>query len=86
MAALLGPGEIGKVEIAVEPEKAGTLQNRADVFVEGVRESLGHGHGRTTRVKAAVAEATDGGGGNRRTGLTGAQGDQCSPVTDWSDW
>ena len=36
----LEPGEIGKVEIAVEPEKAGTIRNRADVFVQGIREPL----------------------------------------------
>jgi hypothetical protein len=29
---VLGPGEIATVEIVVEPEVAGTIQNRADVF------------------------------------------------------
>jgi uncharacterized repeat protein (TIGR01451 family) len=81
----LAPGDIAKVEIVVEPEKAGTIKNRADVFVQGVREPLDTDT-ETTKV--------DGGGGNgggddnpdepnepnEPSGPDVPQGDQCSPV------
>jgi uncharacterized repeat protein (TIGR01451 family)/LPXTG-motif cell wall-anchored protein len=36
----LGPGEIATVEIVVEPEVAGTIRNRADVFIEGLDDPV----------------------------------------------
>jgi uncharacterized repeat protein (TIGR01451 family) len=80
----LGPGEIGKVEIVVEPEKAGTLQNRADVFVQGVREPLDTDT-ETTKVNGGGAgpDGPDGPGGpNGPGGPDVPQGDQCSPVVN----
>jgi len=82
----LSPGEIAKVEIVVEPEKAGTIQNRADVFAQGVSEPL------DTATESTVVQGGsgggNGGGGNGGGGNGGGgpggipQGDQCSPVVE----
>jgi uncharacterized repeat protein (TIGR01451 family) len=80
----LGPGEIGKVEIVVEPEKAGTIQNRADVFVQGVREPLDTDT-EATKVNGG-GDSPDGPDGpdgpNGPGGPDVPQGDQCSPVVN----
>jgi uncharacterized repeat protein (TIGR01451 family) len=83
----LDPGEIVKVVIAVEPEKAGTIQNRADVFAQGVHDPL------ATDTESTVVEGDggsgggggggdDGGGGGGGTPGGVPQGDQCSPVVE----
>jgi uncharacterized repeat protein (TIGR01451 family) len=81
----LDPGEIVKVVIAVEPEKAGTIQNRADVFAQGVREPLGMDTVSTV-VKSEGGDSPDGPDGpDGPVGPGGPdvpRGDQCSPVTD----
>ena len=77
---IIGPNEVGKVEIAVKTDKAGPLQNRADVFVDGIRESLGSDTVKT-RVGGTGGGGGGGGGGNPG-GLPVPTGDQCTPVTD----
>jgi uncharacterized repeat protein (TIGR01451 family) len=80
----LGPGEIVKVVIAVEPEKAGTIENTGAVFAQGVREPLDTDT-ETTRVNGGG----NGGGGNGGGGGGGTpggddlpEGEQCSPVVE----
>jgi len=83
----LTPGEIAKVEIVVEPEKAGTIQNTGAVFAQGVSEPL------DTDTESTVVQGGSGGGGNGDGGNGGGgnggggpggipQGDQCSPVVE----
>jgi uncharacterized repeat protein (TIGR01451 family) len=87
----LGPGEIAKVVIAVEPEKAGTIQNTAAVFVEGVREPLATDTEQTV-VKGDGGDDPDNPDNpdnpddpdnpDNPTGPDVPQGDQCSPVVE----
>jgi uncharacterized repeat protein (TIGR01451 family) len=81
----LGSGEIGKVEIGVEPEKAGTLENTAGVFAQGVRGPLDTDTV-TTKVEGNGGGGGDNGGGDNNGGNPDGpdvpQGDQCTPVTD----
>jgi uncharacterized repeat protein (TIGR01451 family) len=84
---ILQSGDIAKVEIVVEPEKAGTIQNTGAVFVQGVSRALDTDT-ETTKVNG------DGDGTNGPDGPTGPtgpngpggpnvpQGDQCSPVVN----
>lgn len=78
----LGPGKIAKIEIAVEPEKAGTIKNTGTVFVDGVREPL------DTDTESTVVEAggSPGPGPGPGPGTPGGneppEGDQCSPVVE----
>ena len=41
----LAPGEIAKVEIVVEPEKAGTIQNTGPSLRPGCQRTVGYSHG-----------------------------------------
>ena len=87
MGGVLGPGEIAEVVIAVEPEKAGTIQNRADVFAQGIKDPLDTDTEETV-VKGGGSSGGGGDGGGEPDGPTGPdgpnvpQGDQCSPVVN----
>jgi uncharacterized repeat protein (TIGR01451 family) len=79
----LAPGEIAKVEIVVEPEKAGTIQNTGAVFAQGIHDPL------ATDTESTVVKSGGGGGGtgpgsnpgtNPGPGNNLPQGEQCSPV------
>lgn len=65
----LGPGEIGKVEIIVEPEVVGRIQNRADVFVQGIDAPVDTDV-ESTLVKGAATGGTT--GGTTGTSTTGS--------------
>ena len=87
IGGVLGPGEIAEVVIAVEPEKAGTIQNRADVFAQGIKDPLDTDTEETV-VKGGGGSGGGGDGGGEPDGPTGPdgpnvpQGDQCSPVVN----
>jgi uncharacterized repeat protein (TIGR01451 family) len=86
---ILGPGEIAKVEIVVEPEVAGTIQNTAAVFFQ--RTLIDTDTEETVVQESAVTDepdddtdgdgTTDGGtdDGTDGNGTTGEQGDLTSP-------
>ena len=65
--------------IAVEPEKAGTIQNTAAVFVQGVSEPLDTDT-ESTNVKGGGGGDGGGGHGGGPAVTDVPQGDQCSPV------
>lgn len=82
----LAPGEIGKVEVVVEPEVAGTIQNRADVFFE--RTQIAFDVEETTVQEAAVVDEPDdpdGPGDTDSPGDTEDPGDSTDPGTDPGD-
>jgi uncharacterized repeat protein (TIGR01451 family) len=79
-------GEIAKVEIVVEPEKAGTIQNTGAVFVQGVSKALDTDT-ESTKVNGGGNGGGDNGGGDNNGGGTPdgndlPEGDQCSPVVE----
>jgi uncharacterized repeat protein (TIGR01451 family) len=77
----LGPGEIAKVEIVVEPEKAGTISNTGAVFVQGVSNALDTDT-ETTKVNGGGGNGGGGNGGGTPGGDDLPEGDQCSPVVE----
>ena len=81
----LASGEIAKVEIVVEPEQAGTIENTGAVFVEGVSKALDTDT-ESTKVNGGGNGGGGNGGGDNNGGNTGGddlpEGDQCSPVVE----
>jgi uncharacterized repeat protein (TIGR01451 family) len=77
----LGSGKIAKVEIVVEPEKAGTLQNTGAVFVQGISKALDTDT-ESTKVNGGGDGPNGPGGPTGPGGPNVPQGDQCSPVED----
>jgi uncharacterized repeat protein (TIGR01451 family) len=78
---IIQSGDIAKIEIVVEPEKAGTIQNTGAVFIQGVNKPLDTDT-ETTKVNGGGNGGNNGGnnGGPPDDGVP--QGDQCSPVVE----
>jgi uncharacterized repeat protein (TIGR01451 family) len=80
----LASGEIAKVEIVVEPEKAGTIKNTAYAFVQGVRGPLAEDTETTTVIGGGSNpdDPTDPDGPTTPDDSDIPEGDQCSPVVE----
>ena len=75
---IIQSGDIAKVEIVVEPEKSGTIQNTAVVFVQDVNKPLDTDT-ESTKVNGGGNDDNNG-GPDTDDGIP--QGDQCSPVVE----
>ena len=76
----LAPGEIAKVEIVVEPEKAGTIQNTGAVFVQGISKAL------DTDTETTIVNGGGGGNGGGGNGRTAALAETCPRETSARPW